>query len=66
MNALLGRHLGSDVDVSLAGTNLFNAAAGRFTEFGGGTPYRGIVGQDSSGAPEYGGLPTNALLTLRR
>jgi outer membrane receptor protein involved in Fe transport len=76
VNALLGRHLGSDVDVSLAGTNLFNAAAGRFTEFGGGTPYRGIVGQDSSGAPEYGGLPTNALsiepagvrliLTLRR
>ena len=37
------------------------AAAGRFTEFGAGTPYRGIVGQDASGANEFGALPTDAL-----
>jgi outer membrane receptor protein involved in Fe transport len=76
VNALLGRHVGSGVDLSLAGTNLFDAAAGRFTQFGAGTPYRGLAGQDESGAAQYGALPTNALyiepagvrliLTLRR
>jgi outer membrane receptor protein involved in Fe transport len=61
VNALLGKHLGRNLDLSLAGTNLFNAAAGRFTQFGAGTPYRGIVGQDASGANEFGPLPTDAL-----
>ncbi len=36
-------------------SNLLNAAAGRFTSFGGGTPYRGSVGPG-----QYGPLPTNA------
>jgi len=39
---------------------VFNAAAGRFTIFGGGVPYRGISGDDSSGASVYAPLPTNA------
>jgi len=75
VNALVGRQIGDGLDLSLAGTNLTNAAAGRFTIFGGGVPYRGVVGQ-SDGSPEYGDLPTNAefiepaavrvTLTLRR
>jgi outer membrane receptor protein involved in Fe transport len=61
VNALAGKHFGPDLDVSLAATNLFNAGAGRYTVFGGGVPYRGVIGQDASGAPEYGPLPTDAL-----
>jgi hypothetical protein len=61
VNALIGRRVGAGLDLSLAGTNLFNADAGRFTQFGAGVPYRGIVGQDPSGGPIYGGLPTDAL-----
>jgi outer membrane cobalamin receptor len=60
VGALLGKQLGSSLDLSLAGTNLFNGAAGRFTVFGGGTPYRGITGQDASGAAAFGPLPTDA------
>jgi hypothetical protein len=40
---------------------LFNAESGRFTEFGAGEPYRGVVGEDAGGAPQYGALPTDAL-----
>ncbi len=61
VDALAGKKLGSDLDLSLSATNIFNAGAGQFTVFGGGVPYRGIIGQDDSGAPEYGPLPTNAL-----
>jgi outer membrane receptor protein involved in Fe transport len=61
LNALVGRHLGSGLDLSLAGTNLLNAAAGPFTHFGAGTPYRGLTGDDAAGNPIYGPLPTDAL-----
>jgi outer membrane receptor protein involved in Fe transport len=61
INALAGRRVANGVDLSLAATNIFNAGAGRFTIFGGGVPYRGIVGDDASGAPQYGPLPTDAL-----
>lgn len=61
VNALLGKHLGAHTDLSLAGTNLLNGGAGRFTEFGAGVPYRGIVGTTDSGTPQYGPLPTDAL-----
>lgn len=61
VNALVGRELPGGVDLSLVGTNLFNVAAGRFTQFGAGQPYRGIVGQDVNRAPTYGPLPTDAL-----
>jgi outer membrane receptor protein involved in Fe transport len=60
-NALVGKQIGKTVDLSLAGTNLFNGAAGRYTVFGGGVPYRGVVGQDASLEPIYGDLHTNAL-----
>jgi outer membrane receptor protein involved in Fe transport len=61
IDALAGRHIGANLDLSLAGTNLFNAGAGQFTIFGGGVPYRGVIGDDAAGAPEYGPLPTDAL-----
>jgi outer membrane receptor protein involved in Fe transport len=61
VNALAGRHVGANLDISLAAANIFNAGAGRFTLFGGGIPYRGVTGQDASGAPIYGPLPTDAL-----
>lgn len=60
LNALAGKHVGSDLDVSLAATNVLNAGAGRYTLYGGGVPYRGVTGQDGSGAPQYGPLPTDA------
>jgi outer membrane receptor protein involved in Fe transport len=76
LNALVGYHIAQHADVSLAATNLLNAAAGRFTVFGAGVPYRGIIGQDPAGGPLSGPLPTDALhleplgvrliLTLRR
>ncbi len=76
VDASLGRSFGPGVDLSLAGTNLLNAVAGRFTEFGAGAPYRGITGANAAGGPVYGPLPTDALfiepagvrliLTLRR
>jgi outer membrane receptor protein involved in Fe transport len=61
VDAIVGRRFGPNADLSLAGTNLFNAAAGRFTQFGAGVPYRGVTGQDASGNPLYGSLPTDAL-----
>ena len=60
-NAAFGVNVGHDVDVTLAGTNLFNDGAGRFTVFGGGVPYRGVIGESANGTPEYGPLPTDQL-----
>jgi len=75
-NALVGRHFGSGIDLSLSGTNLTNAVAGAFTRLGAGEPYRGVGGLNASGADTYTGFPTNAefveptavrlILTLRR
>jgi outer membrane receptor protein involved in Fe transport len=76
VDALVGKRLGGGVDLSLSGTNLTSAVSGPFTHFGAGVPYRGVTGQDPSGAPVYGGLPTDAeylepigvrlILTVRR
>jgi outer membrane receptor protein involved in Fe transport len=60
VNAIVGKQLGRHTDLALTGTNLFNAAAGRYTLFGGGVPYRGVAGLSAAGAPAYGGLPTDA------
>ncbi len=60
VNALVGTQIDKHVDLSLAASNLFNAAAGRFTLFGAGVPYRGIVGQNASGGALFGPLPTDA------
>ncbi|HXW51135.1 MAG TPA: TonB-dependent receptor [Candidatus Acidoferrales bacterium] len=61
INALIGRQITPQADVSLAGSNLFNGAAGPFTIFGGGVPYRGVIAQGADGNPIYGPLPTDAL-----
>ena len=76
VNALVGTHVDKHVDLSLSATNLFNAAAGRYTVFGAGIPYRGIVGQNAAGDAIFGPLPTDAnhieplgvrlVLTVRR
>lgn len=56
VDAAAGRQIGSNLDLTLAGTNLFNAAAGKFQVFNGGRPYYGVVGPN-----QYGPLPTNLL-----
>lgn len=56
VDAAVGRQIGSNLDLTLAGTNLFNAAAGKFQIFNGGEPYYGVVGLN-----QYGPLPTNLL-----
>lgn len=61
VNALIGKKLTQYLDLSLAGTNIFNAAAGPYTVFGAGVPYRGVVGQNANLSPIYGNLPTDAL-----
>jgi outer membrane receptor protein involved in Fe transport len=61
VDGLIGHSLGSHIDLSLAGSNLFNAAAGPFTIFSAGEPYRGVVGQTAALGPIYGPLPTDAL-----
>lgn len=56
VDAAAGYQFGGHVDLTLAGTNLFNAAAGTFQIFNGGQPYNGVV------APgRLGPLPTNLL-----
>jgi outer membrane receptor protein involved in Fe transport len=76
VGALLGKQVAPSLDLSLAGTNLFNGAAGRYTIFGGGIPYRGVAAQDAAGDAVFGPLATNAefiepaavrvILTLRQ
>ncbi|HEV3153554.1 MAG TPA: TonB-dependent receptor [Candidatus Baltobacteraceae bacterium] len=55
----IGKELAGGLDLTVAATNVFNAAAGKFQVFGGGTPYRGII--DTNGT--LGDIPTN-LLTI--
>jgi outer membrane receptor protein involved in Fe transport len=42
INASVGLRVGKSSDLTLQGTNLFNDAAGRFTQFGAGAPYLGV------------------------
>ncbi len=58
VDAGFGRSFGK-IDVTLAGTNLTNAVAGRFTSLQNGVPYYGVTGQTPSGSLLYGNLPTN-------
>jgi outer membrane cobalamin receptor len=59
-NALVGRRFGG-ADLAIAGTNLFNVDAGRFTQFGAGAAYRGLVSDGSATGATFGNLPTDAL-----
>lgn len=42
IDASVGYKINSECDLTLIGTNLFNDAAGRFTQIGGGVPYLGV------------------------
>ncbi|MBV9272169.1 MAG: TonB-dependent receptor, partial [Candidatus Eremiobacteraeota bacterium] len=59
VNAAVGKRSGN-FDVTVAGTNLTNAVAGRFTLPGLGVPYRGLV-TEPDGSTGFGDLPTDAL-----
>jgi outer membrane receptor protein involved in Fe transport len=48
VDASVGFKIGGGSDLTLAGTNLFNDAAGRFTLIGGGVPYLGVDGTELS------------------
>jgi outer membrane receptor protein involved in Fe transport len=71
VDAAVGREIVKNVDLTLAGTNLFNAAAGKFQAFNAGQPYYGYVAPGTLGP-----VPTNLLtvepagvrliLTIRR
>jgi hypothetical protein len=57
LDAAIGHSIGEHVDLTLAGTNLLNAAAeSRFQILGGGQPYYGYTGDGTLGP-----IPTNAL-----
>jgi hypothetical protein len=58
VDAALGHQFGEHLDLTLAGTNLFNAAAGKFQIFNGGQPYNGVI------APGQLGPLTTNLLTV--
>ncbi len=62
VNAAVGMKVNPATDITLAGTNLFSDAAGRYTVFGGGVPYRGVVSEDPQGNPVFGPLPTDRLV----
>ena len=59
VNAAVGKRSGN-LDLTLAGTNLTNAVAGKFTLPGLGVPYRGLV-TEPDGSTGFGNLPTDAL-----
>ena len=61
LNGGFGKNLGRRLDLTLALTNITNAAAGRFTLPGNGAPYRGTIGLTPQNQPIYGLLPTDRL-----
>ncbi len=64
VNALFGKTIGR-ADFSLAATNLFNAAAGRFTFFGAGVPYNGLAGPIPTDAYYVEPFGLRAIVTIR-
>lgn len=56
VDAAVGHKIGKDADLTVAGTNLFSAAAGKFQIFNGGQPYFGLTPDGSLGP-----IPTNLL-----
>ena len=57
-NVAAGTKINPVLDVTIVGTNIFDAGAGRYTLFGGGMPYRGLVAGGG-----IGNLPTDRLVT---
>ncbi len=60
IDAAVGTKINDLLDLTLVGTNLFNAGSGRYTIYGGGIPYRGVVGPSPT---DYGPIPTDKLVT---
>jgi hypothetical protein len=58
VDAAFGKNFGH-IDLTIAGTNVFNAVSGPFTLYDAGVPYRGLY--SSSGGPYLASLPTDAL-----
>jgi hypothetical protein len=59
VNAAFGRNFGR-VDLTIAATNIFNAASGPFTLFDAGVPYRGLYAGPHN-TQYLANTPTNAL-----
>jgi outer membrane cobalamin receptor len=59
IDAALGKNFGH-VDLTIAGTNIFNAVSGPFTLYDAGVPYRGLYA-GSNNAQYLANYPTNAL-----
>ena len=60
IDASVGVKINPLLDLSLVGANIFNAGSGRYTVYGGGIPYYGVVGPTSN---DFGNLPTDKLVT---
>lgn len=60
IDASVGVKINPLMDLTLVGNNIFSGGSGRYTVYGGGVPYRGIVGP---GPNDYGPIPTDRLVT---
>jgi outer membrane cobalamin receptor len=58
VDAAFGKNFGH-IDLTVAGTNVFNAVSGPFTRYDAGVPYRGLY--SSGNGPYLADLPTDAL-----
>ncbi len=59
VDGAVGKNFGR-IDLTIAGTNIFNAVSGPFTLYDAGVPYRGLYSGTGS-APYLANYPTNAL-----
>ena len=62
VDAALGKNFGF-IDLTIAGTNLFNAVSGPFTMYDAGVPYRGLY-SGPDGTQYLANYPTNGLYVL--
>lgn len=65
VNAAIGKRLDEHADLTLAITNVFNAAVGPFTRFGGGVPYNGLAGALPTDALYVEPMGVRAIFTVR-
>jgi outer membrane receptor protein involved in Fe transport len=65
VDALIGYRIDRNVDLSIGGTNLLDAAAGRFTVFGAGVPYAGVGGPLPTDAYHIEPAGFRVILTVR-
>ncbi|HZZ65708.1 MAG TPA: TonB-dependent receptor [Candidatus Baltobacteraceae bacterium] len=65
VNAAIGKRLDQHADLTMAITNVFNAAVGPFTRFGAGVPYNGLTGPLPTDALYVEPMGVRAILTVR-